>query len=195
MVGDLLSEDGELVALGADRGADRGVVVAGGRGHRGRAVGEDLHHGRRWQVVAEPTTALPGRVRVGRDRTNAIQDKRVTSCEHEVHRQHHLAGDDQGRAVGHLVQRHTLGPADGVLQRDQGGVGVAGAHRVERLGDARDRFEPGLSRHRQGAQCLLGEGPLRSEVDVASGRRAGHADQRTAEATGVDVNGLRARRT
>ena len=95
--------------------------------------------------------------------------------EHELHRQHHLAGDHQRVAGDHLVERHADGAADRVLQRYEGRVGVAGPDRVEGLGNAARRRTGAAFGRGQGAQRLLGEGALRAEVDEAGRWRSRHS--------------------
>ena len=62
---------------------------------------------------------------------------------------------------------------DRVLDRDDGEVGRAGAHRIERGDDVRLRQVVGLVRRGDLAQRRLGERPGRAEVGVAGTGRHG----------------------
>ena len=99
--------------------------------------------------------------------------------EHELHRQHHLAGDHQrarprpARPGSRRPPRRSSSPAAPARRRRRR------PGRVQRLGHAAGGRTAAPLGGGDGAQGLLGEGALGAEVDEARGRCSGHADQPT----------------
>jgi hypothetical protein len=102
---------------------------------------------------------------MGNDSGDVVGLRALARGQHEIHRQHDLARDDQRFTFGEFVERDADLAADRVLQRHEGRVGIAGAHRVECLGHTAHRGTYSALGRRDGPQCLFGERTLGPEED------------------------------
>ncbi len=150
---ELAREGGVVLAL-LDQ--PRGVRVGGGR----------LPVGVR-EVFLQPVAYLRLGGRMRGDRLDVRQFRAGPDQQREGDRQQHLAVDHQRCARDQLVERGRDPALDGVLDRHEGGLGLACAHRVERglHGHVRDQLPGrGLGKRAQGD---FGEGAFGAEIGIA----------------------------
>jgi hypothetical protein len=173
VVGQVLDQRRESVALGGEGGADGAVELPrrhrlgrpGGGGHRQRDdVGKE---------VREPSRGLRQGVRMAGHRADARELRPGPDGEDERDVEEDLAGDHEGLAVGQPVHRRGHRTLDGVLQRDQRGVRVARSDGGQGRGDTRLGVPGSLRGGNGGAEGCFGEGTLGPEIGEPRRTRSG----------------------
>jgi len=124
MVGDVLDQRRESVALPRDRRTDGGVELAGGDGGRRRRGRRRRQRRDPGQVRRQPPRGLRQGVRMARHGPDLVQRDPLAGHQGHRHGEEHLTGDHHRFAVGQAVHRGGHRALDGVLQRNECGVGL-----------------------------------------------------------------------
>ena len=186
VVGDVVDQGREAVPLGGDRRADGGVELPGRDRRGGRRRSTSTGSGEiAGQVRREPAgRSAPGRADGWPPSGRRTARRRAARPASNVTGEEDLAGDHQRVAVGQPVHRGGHRTLDGVLQRDQRGVGVTRPDGGQRGGDTRLGVPGSLRGGNGAAERGFGEGTLGPEIGEPRRRRLQASDEGSAGGSG-----------